>query len=103
MPVLMEMNVLDIINDPFVMARKMSDLTNLDNYSMDKVTSGAYEGDTKLWRLFSKMTFIKQWYGIKTPESIKMSSDWWIEKNQRSLMFFWGDERNPNKDEDLRD
>ena len=103
MPVLMEMNVLDIINDPFVMARKMSDLTNLDNYSMDKVTSGAYEGDAKLWRLFSKMTFIKQWYGIKTPESIKMSSDWWIEKNQRSLMFFWGDERNPNKDEDLRD
>ena len=103
MPVLMEMNVLDIISDPFVMTRKMIDLTNLDNYSMDKVTSGAYEGDTKLWRLFSKMTFIKQWYGIKTPESIKMSSDWWIEKNQRSLMFFWGDERNPNKDEDLRD
>lgn len=100
MPGILELNIVDIINDPFVMARKLKDITNLDNYSMDKVTSGAYEGETKLWRLLSKQTFLKQWYNIKTPEDIKRASDWWLQTNRQSMMFFWGADRRKNEGDD---
>lgn len=90
MPLIMEMNVVDIINDPFVMGRKLSDLADLSNYSLNKVTSGAYEGDTKLFRLLAKMTFLKQWYNISTPKDIARASRWWQQTNKKSMMFFIG-------------
>lgn len=93
MPVLMELNAVDVINDPFVMARKLKDITNFDNYSLNKVTTGAYQGEAKLFRTFAKQTFIKQWYSIKTPEDVKRTFDWWLQTNNTSMMFFLGANR----------
>lgn len=100
MPILMEQNIVDIVTDPFVVARKVKDFTNLDNYSLNKVTSGAYEGETKLWRLLAKQTFLKQWYNIKTPEDIKRASDWWLQTNRQSMMFFIGANRDKEEGND---
>lgn len=101
MPFIMELNVVDIINDPFVMGRKLKDLTDFRNYSLNKVTSGAYEGDTKLFRTLSKMTFIKQWYNIKTPEDIARASRWWQQTNNKSMMFFIGARPESEGDDDV--
>lgn len=100
MPGMMELNIVDIINDPFVMARKIKDLSNFQNYSLNKVTSGAYEGETKLFRLLAKMTFIKQWYNIKTAKDIERASDWWLQTNRQSMMFFWGANRGKDESDD---
>lgn len=104
MPIFMESNVVDIITDPFVMARKFKDFSNLDNYSLDEVTSGSYAGESKLFRLFAKQSFIKQWYSMKTVEDVRRTSDWWLQTNRQSMMFFWGATRDKNGDtEDTRD
>lgn len=100
MPLLFGLNIVDAVEDPFVMARKLGDLTNLNNWSMDRVTSGAYEGETKLWRLLCKMTFLKQWYNVRTPDAIKDSSDYWLLNNQKSMMFFWGGRPSSGSDEE---
>lgn len=98
MPLIMELNIVDIINDPFVMGRKLQDLSDFSNYSLDKVTSGAYAGDTKLYRLLAKMTFLKQWYNIRTPEDIARASRWWHQTNKKSMMFFIGARPRPAED-----
>ena len=100
MPLLFGLNIVDAVEDPFVMARKLGELTNLNNWSMDRVTSGAYEGETKLWRLLCKMTFLKQWYNVRTPDAIKDSSDYWLLNNQKSMMFFWGGRPSSDSDEE---
>lgn len=98
MPGIFEHNMVDVINDPFVIGRKLADLVNFNNWSGDLVSSGTYEGETKRWRMFSKMTFLKQWYNVSTPKAIARSADWWLQTNQPSMMFFWGAERS-RKDE----
>lgn len=100
MPFIMELNIVDIINDPFVMGRKLQDLSDFSNYSLDKVTSGAYAGDTKLYRLLAKMTFLKQWYNIRTPEDIARASRWWQQTNKKSMMFFIGARPKTEEDEE---
>lgn len=90
MPGIFEFNIIDAVEDPFVTARKVGDLLNFRNYSLDKVTSGTYEGESKLFRQIAKQTFIKQWYNIKTPDAIKDSFDWWLQTNNKSMMFFYG-------------
>ena len=97
-PGIFEHNMVDVINDPFVIGRKLADLVNFNNWSGDLVSSGTYEGETKRWRMFSKMTFLKQWYNVSTPKAIARSADWWLQTNQPSMMFFWGAERS-RKDE----
>lgn len=97
-PGIFEHNMIDVINDPFVIGRKLADLANFNNWSGDLVSSGTYEGETKRWRMFSKMTFLKQWYNVSTPKAIARSADWWLQTNQPSMMFFWGAERS-RKDE----
>ena len=99
MPFIMELNIVDIINDPFVMGRKLQDLSDFSNYSLDKVTSGAYAGDTKLYRLLAKMTFLKQWYNIRTPEDIARASRWWQQTNKKSMMFFIGARPRPAEED----
>ena len=93
MPGIFEHNMIDVINDPFVIGRKLADLANFNNWSGDLVSSGTYEGESKRWRMFSKMTFLKQWYNVSTPKAIARSADWWLQTNQPSMMFFWGAER----------
>ena len=91
MPFIFEANLVDAAEDPFVIARKTGELLNTSSWSLDKVTSGTYEGESKLWRTICKMTFLKQWYNVKTPEAIRKSSDWWLQNNSKSMMFFfWG-------------
>lgn len=101
MPFIMELNVVDIINDPFVMGRKLKDLTDLRNYSLDKVTSGTYKGESKLFRQLAKQTFIKQWYNIKTPEDVARAYNWWQQTNNKSMMFFIGATPDSEGDDDV--
>ena len=101
MPFIMELNVVDIINDPFVMGRKLKDLTDLRNYSLDKVTSGTYKGESKLFRQLAKQTFIKQWYNIKTPEDVARAYNWLQQTNNKSMMFFIGATPDSEGDDDV--
>lgn len=99
MPIIFELNIIDTIEDPFVTARKLGEIFDFRNYSLDEVETGIYEGETKLWRLLAKQTFIKQWYSIKTPDAVKDVSDWWLQTNNKSMMLFWGATRT-NDDEE---
>lgn len=100
MPGIFALNIVDAVEEPFVSVRKAGELLNFDNYSLDKVDTGIYKGETKLWRLLAKQTFIKQWYNIKTPESIKQTMDWWIQTNNKSMMLFRGANRSGSGEDD---
>lgn len=94
LPVLLEINAVDSLYSPFPVMAKLRDLVMIKNWSLDEVQSGTYEGETKLWRLFAKQTFIKQWYAMKSAESIKATRKGWLLNNP--TMFF----TKPSKDED---
>lgn len=93
LPVLMEVNAVETLYNPFPLMAKMRDLVTLRNWSFDEVQSGTYKGETKLWRLFAKQTFLKQWYAMKSDESIKATRRGWLLNNP--TMFF----DRPKKDE----
>lgn len=89
MPIWFELNIVDILSDPFVMMRKMKDLTDIRNWDpFTTVKSGTYKGESYAFRLLAKQSFIKQWYSIRTAQDVKRSKDWWKQNNRRSLMIF---------------
>ena len=89
MPFFFFLNVIDMLSDPFVMMRKLKDLTDIRNWDpFSTVQSGTYKGESYAFRLLAKQTFIKQWYNVKTAEDVKRTHDWWKQNNRRSLMIF---------------
>lgn len=100
MPLIYEMSIVDAIQDPFVSARKLSDMINRSNYSLDEVSSGNYKGESKLFRHFSRMTFLKQWYNIRTADAIRQTSEWWLQSNEKVMSLFWGGKRQSRKDDE---
>lgn len=96
-PVFYMFGMADIINDPFPMGRKLLDLVTPSNYSLDKVETGVYEGETKLWRLLAKQTFIKQLYSNRTAEDVRQTMQWWLQTN--TPVMWWYGARRKNDDE----
>ena len=87
----------DIINDPFPMGRKLLDLVTFSNYSLDKVETGVYEGETKLWRLLAKQTFLKQLYSNRTAEDVRQTMQWWLQTNTPVMWWYGAWRRNDDE------
>lgn len=81
--------LVDTVNDPFVNARNLQDMLVPSNYSLERVTSGAYKGETKLFRTLAKQTFLKQWYTYKTAEDVHRAMEWWRQTNSH-VMWMYG-------------
>lgn len=97
----MELNAIDMLQDPLVTARKLGDLTDPRNWDpFATVQTGVYKGESKLWRQLMKFSFGKQWYNIKTARDIKQTSDYWLMTNGMTMGFFLGGR---NKDESGED
>ena len=97
----MELNAIDMLQDPLVTARKLGDLTDPRNWDpFATVQTGVYKGESKLWRQLMKFSFGKQWYNIKTARDIKQTSDYWVMTNGMTMGFFLGGR---NKDESGED
>lgn len=95
----MEMNAVDMIQDPIVVARKLKDILTISNWSpLDDVQSGVYKGESKLWRQLMKLSFGKQWYNYSSARNIKQTSDYWRMMNRMTMDFFLGG-RKDEKDE----
>ena len=93
----MELNAIDMLQDPLVTARKLGDLTDPRNWDpFATVQTGVYKGESKLWRQLMKFSFGKQWYNIKTARDIKQTSNYWLMTNGMTMGFFLGGR---NKDE----
>lgn len=87
----MELNAIDMLQDPLVTARKLGDLTDPRNWDpFATVQTGVYKGESKLWRLLMKLSFGKQWYNIKTARDIKQTSDYRLMTNGMTMGFFLG-------------
>lgn len=87
----MELNAIDMLQDPLVTARKLGDLTDPRNWDpFATVQTGVYKGESKLWRLLMKLSFGKQWYNIKTARDIEQTSDYWLMTNGMTMGFFLG-------------
>lgn len=87
----MELNAIDMLQDPLVTARKLGDLTDPRNWDpFATVQTGVYKGESKLWRLLMKFSFGKQWYNIKTARDIKQTSDYRLMTNGMTMGFFLG-------------
>ena len=87
----MELNAIDMLQDPLVTARKLGDLTDPRNRDpFATVQTGVYKGESKLWRQLMKFSFGKQWYNIKTARDIKQTSDYWLMTNGMTMGFFLG-------------
>lgn len=87
----MELNTIDMLQDPLVTARKLGDLTDPRNWDpFATVQTGVYKGESKLWRQLMKFSFGKQWYNIKTARDIKQTSDYWLMTNGMTMGFFLG-------------
>lgn len=87
----LEMNIIDMLQSPVVNARKLSDIISFSNWSNDAVENGIYAGETKYWRNLMKLSFGKQWYTIRTPESIRISSNYWLLNNKFSMFYLFPD------------
>lgn len=97
----MELNAIDMLQDPLVTAWKLGDLTDPRNWDpFATVQTGVYKGESKLWRQLMKFSFGKQWYNIKTARDIKQTSDYWLMINGMTMGFFLGGR---NKDESGED
>lgn len=97
----MELNAIDMLQDPLVTARKLGDLTDPRNWDpFATVQTGVYKGESKLWRQLMKFSFGKQWYNIKTARDIKQTFDYWLMTNGMTMGFFLGGR---NKDESGED
>lgn len=97
----MELNAIDMLQDPLVTARKLGDLTDPRNWDpFATVQTGVYKDESKLWRQLMKFSFGKQWYNIKTARDIKQTSDYWLMTNGMTMGFFLGGR---NKDESGED
>lgn len=104
MPFFFEMSAIDAFADPFVLVRKFIDLVDVRNYSFDRVKTGTYEGESKIFRMLAKQTFIKQWYTVKEAEDIKRASDWYVQTNGRSFgIFSWLYKAMFGEDEELEE
>lgn len=87
----MELNAIDMLQDPLVTARKLGDLTDPRNWDpFATVQTGVYKGESKLWRQLMKFSFGKQWYNVKTARDIKQTSDYWLMTNGMTMGFFLG-------------
>lgn len=87
----MELNAIDMLQDPLVTARKLGDLTDPRNWDpFATVQTGVYKGESKLWRQLMKFSLGKQWYNIKTARDIKQTSDYWLMTNGMTMGFFLG-------------
>lgn len=92
LPILLEVNAVDTIYSPFPVMQKMRDIVMPKNWSFDEVQSGAYEGHSKLFRLFAKQTFIKQWYTMKSGEDVYRTKKGWLLNNP--IMLFDSPKKN---------
>lgn len=92
LPILLEVNAIDTIYNPFPVMQKMRDIVMPKNWSFDEVQSGAYEGHSKLFRLFAKQTFIKQWYTMKDGEDVYRTKKGWLLNNP--IMLFDSPKKN---------
>lgn len=86
LPFLLEINAVDTMYNPFPVMQKLRDIVMPKNWSLDEVSSGSYEGETKLWRLFCRQTFLKQWYSMKSAEDVERTKKGWLLNNP--IMFF---------------
>lgn len=100
LPFLLEINAVDTMCNPFPVMAKLRDLVVPKNWSLDEIESGSYKGETKLWRLFAKQTFIKQWYSMKSAEDVDRTMKGWILNNP--IMFFGGKSGDDDLDEMLK-
>lgn len=97
----LELNAIDMLQDPLVTARKLGDLTDPRNWDpFATVQTGVYKGESKLWRQLMKFSFGKQWYNIKTARDIKQTSDYWLMTNGMTMGFFMGGRKRDDSGED---
>lgn len=95
----MELNAVDMVQDPLVTARKLGDLVDIRNWDpFSTVQTGVYKGESKLMRQLMKFSFGKQWYNIKSARDIKQTSDYWLMTNNMTAMFFFGGQGDTDTD-----
>lgn len=87
----LELNAVDMVQEPFVTARKMADLVKIWEWNpFETVETGVYKGESKAWRSLMKFTFGKQWYNIKTARDVRQTSDYWRLMNPMTVNVFLG-------------
>lgn len=95
-PIFMEANITDMIQNPVVMSRKYTDLVTLgfmifNGTALDEIQTGAYKGETQLYRRMISQTFLKQWYQINNPENVNRTARSYAMYNNNTLI--WSDFR----------
>lgn len=86
LPIMIEKEGIEMLQSPFVMARKLGELTTLSNYDFwSEIESGPYKGESRLWSLLMKQTWGKQYYQLKSTEDIKRTSDYFRLMNNSTL------------------
>lgn len=75
----------EILETPLVGASVLAEALKLSNYSTDEVSSGAYKGHSKLFKLLAKNTFARHYFD--TRYGIKDKSDYYRLKNEWTLPF----------------
>lgn len=95
----LEMNLVDMMQEPFVTARKTAELVKFWEWDpFETVESGVFKGESKFWRQLMKLSYGKQWYNFKTARDVKQTSDYWKLKNPMTVTVFLG--KNNDEDED---
>lgn len=82
---------IDTVKEPFMIFSAISDIK--EDFSLDKVKSGRYEGKPKILRALIKQTPVKQWYQIN---DMKATSDEYRRRNASVLHYA----QKPKKDEE---
>jgi len=75
--------LLDVVESPFIAISSLRTLTTGSNYSLDKVKSGVFKDDSKLYKTLIKQTYIRHFYQLG---DIKKTSDYYRHLNSETLI-----------------
>ena len=76
--------MIDTIQEPFVVARKVGDLLNLPAWT-GTVESGIYEGYPGWVRQLMRLTWGKQLFNYMTPEDVRQTYEYWRINNKMTV------------------
>jgi hypothetical protein len=82
MPLFLEYNFRQMLENPVVVGNKITSLIDPDNYSLQRIRSGKYAGETRLWRMLMDISAGKQYYNTRSPQAVRRAADSYIFYNR---------------------
>lgn len=74
---------LEIAEKPFMALNTINEITDFSEWTLEPVERGVFEGDTKLYRKFAKLTWLKHWYQMKDVRAVRQQ---FVNTNQGTLL-----------------